>query len=489
MNIEITEKHKKDAEALIRGVRLDMINSSNKELKLFGIVSTQLKIEVVDYVPTCATDGQKLMINPLFVLGLTTSELSVCVNKMKNNPFHSVKSEEDFKLMYSKKSVKFLQFCVVHELSHCIHDHFTRVGTRDKSIYNQAADYRINADACTQIWGSIEKAIKQEPIFKLLCLKEKYKPKNFTSEIIYDDLIKDKQENDDSGNSGQDGQPLDDHIYSDGYGSGKPSDFDKFVKEVLGLPDKPNNGGSQNTNDVQSSVQMNNNRIKEAFVQTAKDIGYGSGGVIEQIKEMSKPVISWKRILRKSLNGLNKSEYDPKKLHRRVHGLSLFMKQNNMLDPKLSMYRAGKKPEPVVNVFALFDTSGSISQKEKEIMLSETFGICQQYSSFSLTVACWDIIVYPQSIKHYTKQNSKEINDYKFIGNGGTTPDVMLPFLDKQKLKKEDKIIVFTDSYFTLDKKEWKKYESQCIFVSTEKNMQHVYSGLNVKYIEYDRYQ
>ena len=48
---------------------------------------------------------------------------------------------------------------------------------------------------------------------------------------------------------------------------------------------------------------------------------------------------------------------------------------------------------------------------------------------------------------------------------------------------------LFTDSYFTLDKKEWKKYESQCIFVSTEKNMQHVYSGLNVKYIEYDRYQ
>ena len=44
MNIDITNEHKKDAEALIRGVRLDMINSSNKEMKLFGIVSTQLKI-------------------------------------------------------------------------------------------------------------------------------------------------------------------------------------------------------------------------------------------------------------------------------------------------------------------------------------------------------------------------------------------------------------------------------------------------------------
>lgn len=488
MNIDITTKHKKDAEALIRGVRLDMINSSNKEMKLFGIVSTQLKIEVVDYIPTCATDGQKLMINPLFILGLTTSELSVCVNKMKNNPFHSVKSEEDFKLMYSKKSVKFLQFCVVHELSHCIHDHFTRVGTRDKSIYNQAADYRINADACTQIWGSIEKAINQEPIFKLLCLKEKYKPKSFTSEIIYDDLIKDKQENNDSGNSGQDGQPLDDHIYSDGYGSGKPSDFDKFVKEVLGIPDKPNNGGSKNTNDVQSSVQMNNNRIKEAFVQTAKDIGHGSGGIIEQIKEMSKPVISWKRILRKSLNGLNKSEYDPKKLHRRIHGLSLFMKQNNMLDPKLGMYRAGKKPEPVVNVFALFDTSGSISQKEKEIMLSETFGICQQYSSFSLTVACWGTNFIEKSLKAFNKQNKNELKEYKFYAGGGTDVNCIADFLENQKLKSTDKVVVFTDMYFGDPREKLTKYSKQLIFVSTQKNMIHACRGLG-KYVEYDKYQ
>ena len=488
MNIEITEKHKKDAEALIRGVRLGMINSSNKEMKLFGIVGTQLKIEVVDYIPTCATDGQKLMINPLFILGLTKSELDICVNKMKNNPFHSVKSEENFKLMYSKKSVRFLEFCVVHELSHCLHDHFTRVGTRDKSIYNQAADYRINADACAQLWGNIDKALKQEPIFSLLCLKEKYKPKNFTSEIIYDDLIKNKQENNNGGGSEQEGQPLDDHIYSDGYGCGRPSDFDKFVKEVLGLPDKPNSIGSQNTNDVQSSVQMNNNRIKEAFVQTAKDIGYGSGGIIEQIKEISKPVISWKRILRKSLSGLNKSEYDPKKLHRRVHGLSLFMKQNNMLDPKLGMYRAGKKPEPVVNVYALFDTSGSISQKEKEIMLSETFGICSQYSSFSLTVACWGTNFIENSLKTFNNQSKNELKDYKFYAGGGTDVNCIASYLDNQKLKSTDKVVIFTDMYFGNPREKLTKYSKHLIFVSTQKNMIYATRELG-RYIEYDSYQ
>jgi predicted metal-dependent peptidase len=357
-------------------------------------------------------------------------------------------------------------------LSHCIHDHFTRVGTRDKSVYNQAADYRINADACTQIWGSIEKAINQEPIFKLLCLKEKYKPKNLTSEIIYDDLIKDKQENNDNLNSGQDGQPLDDHIYSDGYGSGKPSDFDKFVKEVLGLPDKPNNGGSQNTNNVQSSVQMNNNRIKEAFVQTAKDIGHGSGGIIEQIKEMSKPVISWKRILRKSLNGLNKSEYDPKKLHRRVHGLSLFMKQNNMLDPKLSMYRAGKKPEEVVKVYVFADNSGSIGNKERQVIVSECYGICKQYKQFELILVSWDTKVYEDNIKVYNKQNEKELKDHVFKGGGGTSTDCIADYLNKQKLNKKEKFIIMTDMYFSRPEK-LRPYSKDVIWISTEKNMSH----------------
>ena len=497
MNIEITETHKKDAEALIRGVRLGMINSSNKELKLFGIVSTQLKIEIVDYIPTCATDGQKLMVNPLFVLGLTKYELGMCVNKMKNNPFHSVKSEEDFKLMYSKKSVKFLEFCIVHELSHCLHDHFTRAGTRDRSIYNKAADYRINADACTQLWGSLDKAIKQESIFKLLCLDNKYKPKHFTSEIIYDELVKDQEKNkqisnnntdaDGYGGSGQQGQTLDDHIYNDGSGSGKPSDLEKFIKDVLGLPDKPTNHNGQDKGDVQSSVQMNNNRIKEAFVQTAKDIGHGSGGLIEQIKEMSKPVISWKRILRKSLSGLNKSEYDPKKLHRRVHGLSLFMKQNKMLDPKLGMYRAGKKPEPTVNVVALFDTSGSISQKEKEIMLSETFGVCQQYSSFNLTVACWGSYFIDKSIKTFNKKNKNELKDYKFHAGGGTDINCVVDFLETQKLKSSDRVIIFTDCYFGDPREKLTKYSKQLIFVSTQKNMNHATRSLG-KYIEYDKH-
>lgn len=488
MKIEITNKHKSDSVALIRGIRLGLINSTNKDSKLYGIVSTQLKLEPVDYIHTLCTDGEKLMFNPLFVLGLSKAEMQDSISKMQASPFYSKKSEDEFVLMYSKKSTKFLEFCLMHELDHCIHDHFTRVGTRDRTLFNQAADYRINADEVIKLWGNIEKAKQQEPIFNLLCLKEKYKDKNYTSEKIYDDLAQEQKQNSSQSNGQQDGNPLDDHMYGDkSMGSGKQSDFEKFVREVLGIPDKPINGEGKD-GDTVSSTQMNNNRIKEAFIQTAKEIGYGSGGIIEQIKEMSKPVISWKRILRKSLNGLNKPEYDPKKLHRRVHGLSLFMKQNNMLDPKLSMYRAGKKPEPVVNVFALFDTSGSISQKEKEIMLSETFGICQQYSSFSLTVACWGTNFIERSLKTFNKQNKNELKDYKFISGGGTDVNCIADYLDNQKLKSTDKVVIFTDCYFGDPREKLTKYSKHLIFVSTQKNMMYATRELGM-YIEYDRYQ
>lgn len=487
MKIEITNKHKSDSVALIRGIRLGLINSTNKDSKLYGIVSTQLKLEPVDYIHTLCTDGEKLVFNPLFVLGLSKAEMQDSISKMQASPFYSKKSEDEFVLMYSKKSTKFLEFCLMHELDHCIHDHFTRVGTRDRTLFNQAADYRINADEVIKLWGNIEKAKQQEPIFNLLCLKEKYKDKNYTSEKIYDDLAQEQKQNSSQGNGQQDGNPLDDHMYGDkSMGSGKQSDFEKFVREVLGLPDKPINGEGKD-GDAVSSPQMNNNRIKEAFIQTAKEIGYGSGGIIEQIKTTQEPVINWKKQLRKDLNGLNKSERDPKKPHRRIHGLSLFMKQNNMLDPKLSMYRAGKKPEQIINVYCLFDTSGSISSKERAIMLSEVNGIMKQYKNYSIHTSCWDTQHYRESIVEYTKKNSSDIINYKWYGNGGTDPNVLVKYLKEQEIKSTDRVIIFSDMYFSLDVDKWKEFSNNTIWMSTTKNMRHATRNIGV-YLEYDKY-
>ncbi len=381
-------------------------------------------------------------------------------------------------------------------MNHCLFDHFTLVGTRDKRLYNQAADYRINADLAIKLWGSIDNAISKEPIFKHLCLDKKYQDKKWTSLLIYDDLKKQQDQQQSQNGSGQQGegqsgdgavgsssgQPLDEHIYSD-KGSSKETEFDKFVRDVLGLPEK---SISAMNSDEPSSTQMNNNRIKQAFIETAKEVGYGSGGIIDQIKESTKPIINWKRLLRKSLTGLVRSEQDPKRLHRRVHGLASAMKQQGLLDPKLGLYKAAQKPEPEVKVYCLFDTSGSISNKERSIMLGEVQGIMNQYKHYEIVVSCWDTEHFIESEQTFTKFNKKEIDNYKFYGNGGTDIRCVMPYLESLDLKPEHKVIVFSDMYFG-DCSLLKKYSKNLIFVSTTKNMQHATRNIGV-YVEYDQY-
>jgi len=491
MKIEITEKQIDDATVLLRGTRLGMVNHKKEDIKLYGIVSTNLQLKAVDYLPTFATDGSYLYFNPLFVLGLEQKQLDKLVLESRQSPFWNQESEDKFKLMYSKKSQSFLQFGFVHEIGHCLHDHFVRVGTRDKQLFNQAADYRINADAAKLIYGSYAAAMKAEPVFKLLCFDEKYVPESWFSEKIYEDLLQQQQQN-----KGKEGQPLDDHMYgSDGNmgGSNKPSDLERYIRDVLGLPDKPMEGSeeskdSANGSNPDSSVELNNSRLRDAFVKTAKEIGKGCGGSLLEKLKAQKPVINWKRILRKTLTGLVKSEKDPKKLCRNIHGLTNFMHQNNMLDSRLGLYKAGKKPEPMARAFVFYDMSGSIGNRERTMMLSETLGIMDMYKSFELTVGCWDTQFYQDSLRVYTKKNKRESSDYEFVGGGGTAPDCLLPFLKSQKLKKSDRIVIFTDCYFNLNKEQWKQFEKQVIIVSTERNMEHVFGDLSFKYIEYDRY-
>lgn len=441
MKIEITAEDRKKAETLFRGVRLSMINSNNNDSKLFGIVSTNLKIKIADDLPTLATDGESFIINPLFLLGANEDQIKQMTGEV-------VVSEES-KIFYAKKSMKFLEFCCQHEISHCLHDHFERVGTRDRSLYNQAADYRINADLAIKLWGSIQKAKQQEPIFEQLCLDEKYKDKKWTSELIYDDLLK-------NGSPNKKVQKLlDDHVYESADG-----DID---------------------------TKINNSRLKQAFIETAKSIGNGVGREILAKVQTHKSKISWKKLLRKNLSGLVKSEVDPKRIHRRIHGLTNFLHSQGQLDPNLGMVRAGKKPEPVVNVYVFADNSGSIGNKEREMILTECYGICKQYRQFQLTIVSWDTEVYEDNIKVYTKQNEKELKNHVFKGGGGTSTDCIAAYLDKQKLNKKEKFIIMSDMYFSRPEK-LKPYSKDIIWISTEKNMQHSTGGIGT-YIEFCKYQ
>ena len=77
-----------------------------------SIIFYSLQKEITDSVPTAATNGKKILVNPKFWLGLNTKE----------------------KL-----------FLLAHEVMHIALMHLTRRGDRDPELWNIAGDYAINA--------------------------------------------------------------------------------------------------------------------------------------------------------------------------------------------------------------------------------------------------------------------------------------------------------------------------------------------------------
>lgn len=100
-----------DINALISKAKIAVM--ANDALAFFASVLLSLRLKVTTDIPTAATNGLDLLINPDFFLSLKPTE-------------------RDFLLM--------------HETYHVVLQHMLRIGTRDPRMWNMACDYAINAD-------------------------------------------------------------------------------------------------------------------------------------------------------------------------------------------------------------------------------------------------------------------------------------------------------------------------------------------------------
>ncbi len=478
----------KQAETLLRGVRLGMINDKSLEKKTYGLTSLDLKLVNNDSVLTMGVDGVHLFYNVDFVLGLEKDKAQEALNKL--NSLKSLMSKEEYdnqldriNVWYGPKDRKTFEFLFRHEVDHIIYEHMQNIGTRDPKIWNIACDHRINNDIVNSWFKGISGYEKQLPILKGACCDRKYKDKSWTSNKIYDDLVEQQNKN---GNqqSNNNNSTVDSHIYSDGQGKGQ-NKSDKVTRDILDLPANFNNP-MQGT-DKQVDTKVAAERIKNSFVEAAKQVGLGEGNETLQVIKMIKPVLNWRKVLHKNLSGLNKTEQDPKRISRRIHGTTSVLHDKNMLDIRNHLFASGKKPEEIVKAFVFFDTSGSISDKERMVMLTETYGIMKQYKQFEIIAACWGTNFIEKSLKVFNKQNKNELKDYKFISGGGTDVNCIASYLDTQKIKSTEKVVVFTDMYFGDPREKLTKYSKHLIFVSTQKNMEFATRGLG-RYVQYDKH-
>ena len=102
----------------------------------------------------------------------------------------------------------------------------------------------------------------------------------------------------------------------------------------------------------------------------------------------------------------------------------------------------GMERDQEIDVCICMDMSGSITNKQGMMFISEIHGMMQQFAQYKLRIWTFDTEVY--GYDEFTSDDGREITEYELLGGGGTD------FMCNWKYMKENDIepqqlIMFTD--------------------------------------------
>jgi len=196
-----------------------------------------------------------------------------------------------------------------------------------------------------------------------------------------------------------------------------------------------------------------------------KQRGFMPSQLVEQIKAiLAPPQINWKQILRKLIGSV---PVPHRKTRRRL----------NHLQP----YRAdlcGRLPKRLVNIVAVFDTSGSMSDRDLQYCMNEVFNILKDYRGATVTVVECDAEVN----RVYQCKSIKEFKT-KMMGRGGTSFVPAINFINGEKEYKNSKdptiralsgkfkdalMVYFTDGYGDSEIPRPKTYKNLWVVLQSE---------------------
>ena len=329
----------------------------------FGVLAMNLELievmpEIEERMRTAAVDGRRFWYNPDFIKSMDKEEI---------------------------------MFLVGHEILHCVFNHLKRRFDRDPSIYNMAADYVINATL-------IEAGFKMP---KIGLYEKNYL--NWTSEDVYDDLIKNKVKSKPT---------LDCHAGDPGYpGEGEGEDGE---------------GGPSDEERRKIEDDWRDNIIQAA--QAAA--GNVPLGVQRLIKDLTEPKMDWRQLLQMHLQSCVRTDYTWMKPNKRTFGMGITMPSMDMDD--------------MVKICIAIDTSGSVSQEMLKDFLAEVKGVIDSFSGYEIHIACFDTDVH----NYQCITSEDDLLNYDIQGGGGT--DFMAWWRwaeDQEWLADVRKCLFFTDGY------------------------------------------
>jgi predicted metal-dependent peptidase len=337
-------------------------------------------VEVTDarLVPTLATDGHAVFYHPEFCASLTAEEL---------------------------------QFCVAHELMHCVLDHVPRMGARQPTLWNVAVDLVTNR--------LLEKCGFTVPAGALHAGSVELAVDNRTAEQIYDALAGPAQ--------GQQAQtarwlrlreaaPL-----ADGHGG----TADVIAKLAALRPD-----------DAPAAAEMAGIRAAVIRDSAGRHRGWERGTGVLEIGRAGLPRVPWRDLLAAFLTGLQKNDYrwfPPAKRH---------------------LWRGMMLPSTTVSgpahVVVAIDTSGSMSGALLQRILAEIDEMRRQWSG-QLTILDCDAAV--QNVRVFEPFDPVNFDSFGLKGRGGTSFEPVFEWLETQSESMTgpapDVLIYFTDGYGT----------------------------------------
>jgi predicted metal-dependent peptidase len=170
----------------------------------------------------------------------------------------------------------------------------------------------------------------------------------------------------------------------------------------------------------------------DMLVQSAEKCRGTVPNSVERLLEKinSKSIIRWQNVLKQYLGQIP----IPYKYVRN--------RPNRKQPRRLDLY--GTMPDGYCNIYAAFDSSGSISDEEYILCMNEVFYICKaQKKKFNLTVINCDSKI--NSIRKI--KNKRDYYKITRKGYGGTSFSPVINYLNDLKLSNDTILIYFTDGY------------------------------------------
>lgn len=392
-------------------------------------------------VPTMATDGTRLFVNPEFANELTWEQKI---------------------------------FVLIHEIMHCVLLHMERQKGRDPKLFNIAADYEINAIIIDTIDDFNEDFIKE---IKGLYNKQYL---NWAVEQIYEEVKKNpppmpptpkgnkgsgKGQGGQGGQGNSGGEPGEGEPGEGSGGSGSPGGQGEeiggagkgsdSIYEQMGEYDPAGTGGI----------------IPEDLgKKIAKESGYGedemgpdenardkwnveSGKLMNRLNKTQKSGKGKGNSLLTALQKLHKGEVNWKNAFRRYVATALSPETYNKLGNKKHLgreylkYGEKQKSDAIEHIVVLVDVSGSMSQEVLEKILGEINGIIFAKRVNKITVAFFDDGVDEKSVQVIKKHGGRPWIPKNVSGGGGTSFVKALEWVHDKLKDRISLCVFFTDTY------------------------------------------